>query len=84
LNEAADKNAHGHGHNVSITIDGIPKQIRQGRYVVSDLKSIMGVSSDLELDEVVDGEFKALRDADYVNIKEHDVFVSHVRRGGAS
>ena len=79
---AADKQEG--GHTITVTIDGVPKQVRQERYVVSDLKTLLGVSSDLELDAVVDGEFRPLRDEDHINIKEHDVFVSHVRRGGAS
>lgn len=74
----------GQGHRIKVTIDGAPKEIRQGHYKVSELKGLLGVAGDLELDEVVDGEFKALRDGDSINVKDHDVFVSHVRRGGAS
>ncbi len=73
-----------HGHLITVTIDSVPKQIRQGRYLVSELKTLLGVAPELELDEVVEGEFKPLVDDSHINVKEHDVFVSHVRRGGAS
>lgn len=74
----------GQGHDITVTIDSVPKQIRQGRYVVSELKTLLGISPELELDEVVEGEFKPLADNNHINVKDHDVFVSHVRRGGAS
>lgn len=73
-----------HGHMITVTLDGPPKHIRQGRYIVSELKNVLGVSTDLELDQVEHGEFKPLDDTIYINVKEGDVFVSHVRRGGAS
>lgn len=73
-----------HGHIITVTIDTVPKQIRQGRYLVSELKTLIAVAAELELDEVVDGEFKPLDDTSHINVKDHDVFVSHVRRGGAS
>lgn len=73
-----------HGHLITVTIDGTPKQILQGRYLVSELKTKLGVPLEYELDEVVKGEFKPLDDSGHINVKEGDVFVSHVRRGGAS
>lgn len=88
MTEVAEKNGQGqdqgHGHTITVTIDGQPKQIRQGRYLVSELKAALGVSTDLELDQVENGEFKLLDDNSHINIKDGDVFVSHVRRGGAS
>ncbi|OGA48891.1 MAG: hypothetical protein A3F74_27700 [Betaproteobacteria bacterium RIFCSPLOWO2_12_FULL_62_58] len=88
MTELAEKSGQrqdqGHGHTITVTIDGQPKQIRQGRYLVSELKDALGISADLELDQVENGEFKPLDDNDHVNVKDGDVFVSHVRRGGAS
>jgi len=75
---------HGKGHEITITIDSVPKQIRQGRYVVSELKKLLGVAPELELDEILSGEFRPLEDTAQINVKDKDVFVSHVRRGGAS
>jgi len=69
---------------VEVTIDGNPMKIHRGHYVVSDLKEALGVSPDYELDQVIDGEFKPLDDTAKIVIKGDEVFVSHVRRGGAS
>lgn len=89
MTEVADIHEHEkqdaeHGHTITVTIDGTPKSILQARYLVSELKTKLGVPSDYELDQVVDGEFKPLNDIDHINIKEGEVFVSHVRRGSAS
>ncbi len=86
MSEVAEKEKgnQGQGHLITVTVDSVPKQIRQGRYPVSELKVLFGVAPELELDEVVDGEFRPLDDNGHVNVKEGDVFVSHVRRGGAS
>ena len=69
---------------VIITIDGAAKQIERGSYVVSKLKELLGVPADYELDEVKNGEFKPLQDNQHTAIQGGEVFVSHVRRGGAS
>jgi hypothetical protein len=69
---------------VTVTIDGQPKELRRGKYLVSDLKQVFGVPADYELDEVKDGEFKPLDDTGHTVINGKEVFVSHVRRGGAA
>ena len=69
---------------VTVTIDGNPKQVRRGRYQVTELKQVLGVPVDYELDEVKHGEFKPLADDATLHIKGREVFVSHVRRGGSS
>jgi hypothetical protein len=84
MNQPDQHTNQGHGHLITVTIDSVPKQIRQDRYLVSELKTLLGVTPELELDEVVEGEFRPLEDKGHVNVKDHDVFVSHVRRGGAS
>ena len=81
---AKQKDNQGQGHTITVTIDSVPKQIRQARYKVAELKTALGVAPELELDHVVDGEFRPLDDNSDLNVKEGDVFVSHVRRGGAS
>ena len=75
---------HEHGNLVKVTIDGQPREIPRGRYVVSELKVKLGVPADYELDIVDKGEFKPLQDADHIEIHGGEVFVSHVRRGGSS
>lgn len=76
--ENADK------HLVTVSVDGQPKEVARGKYLVSEFKAIVGVPADYELDQVVDGEFKPLADDATLHVKGHEVFVSHVRRGGSS
>lgn len=74
----------GQGHSITVSFNGNPKTLRQGRYLVSELKAALGVEAGYELDQIVDGQAKTLNDSDHVNIKEDDVFVSHVPRGSSS
>lgn len=69
---------------VTVTIDDQQKQLQKGNYLVSDLKKLLGVPGDYELDEVKHGQFKPLDDNSHTHIEGNEVFVSHVRRGGAS
>ena len=74
-----------HGQTlVTITIDDKPKQLARGSYQVSALKEILGVPADYELEEVKNGELKPLQDHQHTAIQGDEIFVSHVRRGGAS
>jgi hypothetical protein len=76
---------HHHNHNlVVVTIDGKPKHIERGEYVVSELKKLLDVDASRALDEVIHGEFKPLDDSERIHIKGGEVFVSHVRDGGSS
>jgi hypothetical protein len=75
---------HGQGNLVQISIDGRHEMLPKGRYLVSDLKQKLGVPADYELDRVEHSEFIPLADTDYIEIHEKELFVSHVRRGGAS
>jgi hypothetical protein len=81
-----DKGAdnQGHGHLVTVVFNGMPKEIRQGRYSVPELKAVLGVEPGYELDQIVNGEPQPLGDDGHVNVKKGDAFVSHVPRGGAS
>ena len=69
---------------VKIEVDNHPKHIEPGTYVVATLKDLVGVPSDKELDEVIDGNLTMLDDSASVTIKGGEVFFSHVRRGGSS
>jgi hypothetical protein len=73
-----------HHKVVFVTIDGAQKEIQRGKYSIVHLKEVLGVPSDYELDEVKCGDFKALDDNGHTNIEGREIFVSHVRRGGAS
>lgn len=73
-----------HHHMVDINLDGAMRQIEKDKYIVSSLKSKLGVPADYELDLVVDGQFNPLADDAEIKIKGGEVLVSHVRRGGSS
>ena len=75
---------HGHGTLIQVSIDGRHEMLPKGRYLVSDLKQRLGIPADYELDRVDHGEFIPLADTDHIEIHEKQLFVSHVRRGGAS
>lgn len=91
VDQAVDGNGgHGDGHGkpdprlVEVTIDGNPKLIAAGHYLVSDLKVVLGVPADYELDRVVGREFKPLLDDEPIVVHKGEVFVSHVRHGGSA
>jgi hypothetical protein len=69
---------------VTVELDGNPKNVLKGKYLVKDFKIAVGALADYELDEVIDGIFKPLNDNDEIHIKGGEVFVSHVRQGGSS
>lgn len=76
--------AKDHAHVITIEVDGTPRQIEQGKYLVSTLKSMFGIPQDYELDRVVGGKFIPLADDDTIQVHPHEKFVSHVRHGGSS
>lgn len=75
---------HKKGKLVTVTVDTKPHTVRKGRYLVSDFKRLVGVDPTYQLDEVVNGQFVELKDAEKISIKGEEVFVSHVRGGAAS
>ena len=72
------------GHVVTVVVDGAPKHVPGGEYLVSAFKTLVGVSADRELDLVRKDELVALGDAAEVHIKDGERFVSHVRAGSSS
>lgn len=82
--KGSEGKSHGHDHLVQVSIDGRHEMFHEGRYLVSDLKIRLGVPADYELDQVIHGEFVPLTDDAFLEIHHKMVFVSHVRRGGAS
>jgi hypothetical protein len=74
-----------HGKDVvTVTINGDDKNIHRGSYLVSELKTALGVEAAKELDEVIGGDFKPLDDTARITIKGGEAFVGHARRGGSS
>ena len=72
------------GVHVTISLDGRERQLQEGVYKVSELKVVLGVPPDYELDEVVHGEFKPLNDQRSIHIRGGEVLISHVRQGSSS
>ncbi|HTK31245.1 MAG TPA: hypothetical protein VL332_04730 [Candidatus Saccharimonadaceae bacterium] len=69
---------------VQVTVDGKPREVRPGTYVVSEFKKEVRVDPSLELDQVIDGQFIPLDNNASIEIKGKEVFVSHVPQGGSS
>lgn len=79
----ADKQDHPQ-KKVEVTVDGHKREIRPGSWLVADFKREVKVDSALELDQVIDGKFIPLDNNATIDIKGHEVFVSHVPQGGSS
>lgn len=71
-------------HLVKVTVDGKPHKVKEGNYIVSQFKAMVGVDADKELDVVEHGEFHPLGDNDRIKVKEGMVFISHARTGCSS
>jgi hypothetical protein len=71
-------------HEVAVKVDGHRKEVPPGTYIVSQFKTLVGVDPSRDLDEVIGGHFKPLKDDQQLIIKGGEVFVSHVRHGGSS
>ena len=69
---------------VEVFINGKEKEILKGKYVVSDLKTALGVPADDELAAIRGKESVALKDDETIEVHEGEKFVSHKRRGGSS
>jgi hypothetical protein len=82
--QQAESKDHGHGHEVPVTIDNRIVQIQAREWVVSQLKTALGVDPSRELEQLVDGKLVQLDDNAKIHIRGHEVFVSHVRGGGSS
>jgi hypothetical protein len=82
--QQTESKEHGHGHEVPVTIDNRTVEIQAREWVVSQLKTALGVDSSRELEQVVDGKLVPLDDNAKIHIRGHEVFVSHVRGGGSS
>jgi hypothetical protein len=70
--------------NVSITVDDAPKQVRPGKWVVSELKMEVGVDPAKVLAEITPQGLKDLADGAKIEVHAHQKFMSHVRGGASS
>lgn len=71
-------------HKVSVRIDGKDITLPVGDYRVSELKKLLGVLIDYDLDHVKHGVFEHLPDDSMFELRHHEEFVSHVRTGSSS
>ena len=72
---------------VTVSIDGIDKQIPSGSYklLTEDLINVLGVNSGYLLNVVdVNGELKGLADGDTIQVMEGMKFISQVPSGGSA
>ena len=72
-----DKEAH-------ITVDNEPKKVREGDWVVSELKATVGVDPAKVLAEITPTGLIDLDDTAHINVKDGQRFMSHARKGGSS
>ncbi len=82
--ELAESHGNGHGELVTVTVDNVPKQISEGDYLVSKLKSALGVDPTRVLAELINGTLTDLADNKEVEVEGGEVFKTHVNRGGSS
>jgi hypothetical protein len=77
---------HDHSHTdiVQLTVDGNGIEIPKGAYRVAELKVLLGVPAEYELEIIENGQFRPLDENSNLTIKEHADFVSHVRCGASS
>jgi hypothetical protein len=69
---------------VDVKIDDNLVQIDADTYQVPQLKTLLGVPVDYELELVKGGKFHPLSDGDTYKVHGHEEFISHVRCGGSS
>ncbi len=69
---------------VKISVDNHPEHVPPGVYQVSELKALIGISAEKELDQVIDGNLTTLDDNASISVRGDEVFFSHARRGGSS
>jgi hypothetical protein len=72
-----DKEAH-------ITVDNEPKKVREGDWIVSELKAKVGVDPAKVLAEITPTGLIDLDDSAHISVKDGQRFMSHARKGGSS
>lgn len=81
-----NKPPHGNPHAglVFVTIDQRQVQVPYGNFTVVELKEMLGVPPEKELDEVKNNKLHALNDQGHFEVKGGEVFISHPRAGMSS
>ena len=73
-----------HEREVTVSIDDRKVVILAQEYSVPELKSLLSVPLDYELELIKGGKFHPLTDNDAYKVHGHEEFLSHVRCGGSS
>lgn len=72
------------GPMVTITVNGVQREIHRGHRPVSDIKVVGHVLATDVLEQLIDGKLVTLPDDGAVVLKGGEVFVSHPGDGAAS
>jgi hypothetical protein len=81
---------HNHGHNdacertVKVHVNNDPVFLHTGRYTVATLKELSKVALAEDLVQLVGTKLEPLPDDGHVHIHGCEIFISHVKAGGAS
>jgi hypothetical protein len=67
-----------------IIVDTLPKTVREGDWVVSELKQKVGVDPAKVLAEITPSGLVDLEDTAHINVRDGMRFMSHARKGGSS
>jgi hypothetical protein len=78
-----DHQPPGH-HTVTIIVDDQKHTVREGAWVVRDLKAAVGVDPAKVLAEITPHGLKDLADDATIELKDGQRFMSHARTGGSS
>jgi hypothetical protein len=84
MQEDKSEQEHKPPKKVTVTVDRKEHQVRPGDYVVSAFKQEVHVDPAKELDQIINGAITPLDDTATITIHGGEVFISHVRTGGAS
>ncbi len=80
-----NKAGEGHGAaSVTIEVDTVKKEVRPGKWSVTDLKAEVGVDAAKVLAEITAHGLLDLDDGDHIGVHEHQRFMSHARTGASS
>jgi len=83
-----DHGDRGHGHDcnhvVTVHVNNAEIVLQRGRYDVTTFKKVAGVPQADDLDELVNCKLRHVPDDHHVNIEGCEIFISHVKEGGAS
>lgn len=82
-----EKDLHHHNHRcdtVEIHVNNDKVTLQPGRYDVATFKKVAGIPQADELEELVNCKLKPVAEDATIHIQGCEVFISHVRDGGAS